>query len=512
MMPAPQSPSWVSLRYLLDGMVTVNRDIVVAAPTVDARAIEENGLFLALSGAQSHGLVYADQAIRGGVAAIVYEAGDGIDCLVQKVKSQHDICLIELSNLSAHVSEIAARYYQRPSENMPVIGVTGTNGKTSVSHFVAQALSVDGMTCGVIGTLGWGNPNNLIPTVNTTPDAASVQQQLAQLLSEGSRVVAMEVSSHGLDQGRVSAVEFQGAVFTNLSHDHLDYHQTMEAYGDAKLTLFKTPSLEFAVLNKDDAFSQDILNALSADVSVLMFSRFKQQDEVACLLISNERLTVNGLSFDVSFNGCSTHVQSALLGKFNVDNLVASMAVLMAMGCAFNEAAVKIQSVTNVAGRMQVLSAGKQAPTVVVDYAHTPDALKLALLSLREHCDGALKIVFGCGGNRDEAKRSLMGSVAVELADEIIITNDNPRFESAEKIVEQIKAGMPDESGVSVVLDRALAIQTSIMQARAGDMILVAGKGHEAYQQVGDEKIAFSDVTHVKKALACRAGEGGCAS
>ncbi|HIL93521.1 MAG TPA: UDP-N-acetylmuramyl-tripeptide synthetase, partial [Cycloclasticus sp.] len=335
MMPAPQSPSWVSLRYLLDGMVTVNRDIVVAAPTVDARAIEENGLFLALSGAQSHGLVYADQAIRGGVAAIVYEAGDGIDCLVQKVKSQHDICLIELSNLSAHVSEIAARYYQRPSENMPVIGVTGTNGKTSVSHFVAQALNVDGMTCGVIGTLGWGNPNNLIPTVNTTPDAASVQQQLAQLLSEGSRVVAMEVSSHGLDQGRVNAVEFQGAVFTNLSHDHLDYHQTMEAYGDAKLALFKTPSLEFAVLNQDDAFSQDILNALSADVSVLMFSRFKQQDEVACLLISNERLTVNGLSFDVSFNGCSTHVQSALLGKFNVDNLVASMAVLMAMGYAF---------------------------------------------------------------------------------------------------------------------------------------------------------------------------------
>ncbi|HIF18131.1 MAG TPA: UDP-N-acetylmuramoyl-L-alanyl-D-glutamate--2,6-diaminopimelate ligase [Cycloclasticus sp.] len=512
MMPAQQNASLVSLQYLLQGMAQLDRDIDVAEPTVDARCIKENGLFLAVSGSQSHGLVYAEQAISAGAAAIVYEACGGIELLVQKVKKQHDVCLVEISSLSANVSEIAARFYQRPSRQMPVIGVTGTNGKTSVSHFIAQALGDENAVCGVIGTVGWGNVANLTEAINTTPDGASVQQQLAQLLSEGSSAVAMEVSSHGLDQGRVNAVEFQGAVFTNLSHEHLDYHQTMDAYGEAKLALFKTPSLTFVVLNQDDEFSQNILQVLAPVVRVLTFSRSGQCSESNCLFISNEALTVNGLSFSVRFNGHSVRVQSSLLGRFNVDNLVTAMATLIAMGNTLEEAAAKVEKVNSVAGRMQVIFTGKANPTVVVDYAHTPDALRLALLSLREHCVGRLKLVFGCGGNRDEAKRSLMGSVAAELADDIIITNDNPRFESAEKITDQIKSGMSDESAVSVVLDRALAIQTSIMQADAGDMILVAGKGHEAYQQVADGKIAFSDVAEVKKALACRAGEGGCAS
>ncbi|MEO1888714.1 MAG: UDP-N-acetylmuramoyl-L-alanyl-D-glutamate--2,6-diaminopimelate ligase [Cycloclasticus sp.] len=511
-MPAQQNASLVSLQYLLQGMAQLDRDIYVAEPTVDARYIKENGLFLAVSGSQEHGLVYAEQAISAGAAAIVYEACSGIELLVQKVKNQHGICLVEISSLGANVSEIAARFYQRPSSQMPVIGVTGTNGKTSVSHFIAQALSDENAMCGVMGTLGWGHVANLTEAINTTPDGASVQQQLAQLLSEGSSAVAMEVSSHGLDQGRVNAVEFQGAVFTNLSHDHLDYHQTMDAYGEAKLGLFKTSSLTFVVLNQDDEFSQNILQVLAPAVRVLTFSRSGQCSESNCLFISNETLTVNGLSFSVRFDGHSVRVQSSLLGRFNVDNLVAAMATLIAMGNTLEEAAANVETVNSVAGRMQVIFTGKANPAVVVDYAHTPDALRLALLSLREHCAGRLKLVFGCGGNRDEAKRSLMGSVAAELADDIIITNDNPRFESAEKIVDQIKSGMPDESAVSVVLDRALAIQTSIMQANAGDMILVAGKGHEAYQQVADKKIVFSDIAEVKKALVCRAGEGGCAS
>lgn len=507
MMPAQKNTSSVPLQFLLDGIATVVFDMAVEAPTVDARSIKNNGVFLAVSGSQSHGLVYADQAIGAGAAAIVYEVADGIDVLLQNVKSKHDIQLIEVLNLSSYISEIAARYYQRPSVSMPVIGITGTNGKTSVSHFIAQALNDDAKACGVIGTLGWGCPNDLKPSVNTTPDAVSVQQQLASLLSDGCSAVAMEVSSHGLDQGRVNAVEFKGAVFTNLSHDHLDYHHTMAAYGEAKLALFKTPSLTFAVLNKDDPFSKNILNVLSKDVRVLTFSRVEQQDELTCLFISNERLTVDGVTFDVTFNGDTLQLQSTLLGRFNIDNLVAAMAVLIAMDYTLDDAAKRIQTVTSIDGRMQVLGASKKTPTAVVDYAHTPDALERALLSLREHCQGKLTLVFGCGGNRDEAKRSLMGVVAAKLADEIIITSDNPRFESAKNIAEQIKAGMPIGRAVSVELDRALAIQTSIMQASTGDMVLVAGKGHETYQQIGDEKIAFSDVAQVKDVLACWVGE-----
>ena len=519
MMPARQNTSLVSLQYLLKGLASVGSDLFVENMELDARKIQENDVFIAVAGSQAHGLEYAEQAIQAGAVAIIYDPASGGNFLAERIKKQQRIELIELADLTAHISTIAARLYQHPSRELSVVGITGTNGKTSVSHYIAQALDAKNSKrqpmSAVIGTLGWGPIGQLQETINTTPDAISVQRQLSTLLTEGVETVAMEVSSHGLDQGRVSAVDFKGAVFTNLSHDHLDYHQTIEAYGEAKLSLFKSPSLEFVVLNKDDEFSARIVQSLSERVRVYSFSRSEKLFEAEnCWLISNEQLTSTGLMFDLSFNGQAARVQSALFGAFNIDNLVATMAVLTALGDSFDEAVSKVASINGVSGRMQQVAKNELSPTVVVDYAHTPEALRLALLSLRQHCEGLLTVIFGCGGNRDEAKRPLMGAIAADLADSVVLTSDNPRFESAVDIAEQIKQGMPNGTECKVILDRAEAIQQTIAAAERSDIVLLAGKGHENYQQIQANKIKFSDVAQAQEVLKARlmsnAGGDGC--
>lgn len=517
MMPAKQNSSLTPLQFLLEGMLEVDSGLLVAGLSVDARNIQKNDVFLAVAGTQQHGLMYAEQAVQAGAVAIIYDPESGGDFLAEKVKKKHNVCLLRLPKLNEHISMIAARLYKCPSNELSVIGITGTNGKTSVSHFIGKALGGDEGACGVIGTLGWGRVEELKKTINTTPDAVSVQQQLAALLDEGVTKVAMEVSSHGLDQGRVNAVEFKGAVFTNLSHDHLDYHQTIEAYGEAKLALFKCPSLQFVVLNQDDDFSNSIKKTLRPNVKVYTFSRSEKCVAIEnCLRISNEQLISTGLSFDLSLSGCTRRINSGLFGAFNIDNIVATIASLIAMGDGFEAAVAKAEKATGVDGRMQrvIAESSTHVPTVVVDYAHTPDALKLALLSLREHCEGTLRLVFGCGGNRDESKRPLMGAIAAELADSVVITTDNPRFESASTIAEQIKVGVEGRADLNVILDRGEAIKQTIAMAPEDDIILVAGKGHEDYQQIKDEKITFSDVAHVKEALKSRVladeGDGGC--
>jgi UDP-N-acetylmuramoyl-L-alanyl-D-glutamate--2,6-diaminopimelate ligase len=519
MMPAEKNLHLVSLRYLLQGKQNIKNDVLVGAPSVDARNVDLNGVFLAISGSDSHGLMYANQAIARGAKAIVYDPSSGGEFLAEKIKKQHDICLIEVCDLNANASEIAARFYNNPSSSLSVIGITGTNGKTSISHFIAQALSATKNSCGVIGTLGWGSVAKLHPSMNTTPDAVSVQSQLATLVNEGFGAVAMEVSSHGLEQNRVKAVAFKGAVFTNLTHDHLDYHQTMEAYGQAKITLFKNASLDFVVLNTDDDFSQTIIDVLAPTIKLFSFSRSAKQNLVRSareLIISNEKLTPAGLSFDVTFEAKTVTVRSALFGAFNVDNIVATMAVLIAMGATLEESAARAQQLKSVAGRMQTIAKDPTAPTVIIDYAHTPDALKLALRSLHAHAEGKIKLIFGCGGNRDAAKRPVMGAIAAEWADDVIITNDNPRLESAEKIAEQIKSGAPNANHLTIELDRQRAIEHTIAGASASDIILVAGKGHEEYQQIGEEKISFSDLVEARNALERRAlagaGKSGCES
>lgn len=502
MMPAKRNLTLVSLQTLLDGLLELESDVFVTGLKIDARTIQDGDVFIAVAGSKEHGLMYADQAVKAGAIAIIYDPSSGGELLARQVKKQSGICLLELADLGRHLSAIASRFYQHPSDQLSVIGITGTNGKTSVSHFIAQALNTYEKSCGLIGTLGWGQLNELKRTMNTTPDAISVQNQLAVLRDEGCNEVAMEVSSHGLDQGRVKDVHFKGAVFTNLSHDHLDYHRTIEAYGEAKLALFKCPSLKFVVLNRDDPFSATIEKALAPSVAVYSFSRDAENPDIEnSFYISNEQLVSTGLSFDVSFNKQIVSIHSTLFGAFNVDNIVASLAVLVAMGDEFSVAAKKVGAIQGVSGRMQHIAVAGVKPTVIVDYAHTPDALKLALMSLREHGQGALRLVFGCGGNRDQAKRPLMGAIAAEWADQVVITNDNPRFESARHIAEQIKAGANAANEVEVVLDRAQAIKDTIMRAAEDDIVLIAGKGHEEYQQIGSEKIAFSDIAQVKSAL-----------
>mgnify|MGYP002700097704 FL=1 len=500
MMPAQQKKGTVSLGYLLDGWVTIEQDFWVGAPTVDARNIEQDGVFLAVVGAQLHGLEHAMQAVERNASVIIYDPAEGGNLLAARLKKQIDIPLLALTRLSEKLSEFAARFYAYPSRELSVIGITGTNGKTSVSHFIAQALNVS-HRCGVIGTLGWGELNDLQKTINTTPDAISVQAQLATVLSQGCSALAMEVSSHGLDQQRVKAVEFSAAVFTNLSHDHLDYHQTMTAYGEAKLALFKMPSLKFVVLNEDDSFSENIVSVLPPRVEQYGFTRQIGQLKAQTVVISNQHLSEQGVSFDVKYQGQQAHISSALFGVFNVDNLAATLTTLLAMGDSLDEATIKLKQVSSVAGRMQLLTEHIGQPSVIIDYAHTPEALKLALSSLREHCKGQLKLVFGCGGNRDQAKRPLMGDIASKLADQVIVTNDNPRFENGELIAEQIKAGAKGPASLSIELDRAKAIQQLVASSTSDDIILVAGKGHEDYQQIADQKIPFNDAKQILSAL-----------
>ena len=500
MMPAQQEKGTVSLGYLLDGWVTIEQDFWVGAPTVDARNIEQNGVFLAVVGAQLHGLEHAMQAVERNASVIIYDPAEGGNLLAARLKKQIDIPLLALTRLSEKLSEFAARFYAYPSRELSVIGITGTNGKTSVSHFIAQALSVS-HRCGVIGTLGWGELSDLQKTINTTPDAVSVQAQLATALSQDSSTVAMEVSSHGLDQQRVKAVEFDAAVFTNLSHDHLDYHQTMEAYGEAKLALFKMPSLKFVVVNEDDSFSENIISVLPPRVEQYGFTRQIGQVKAQTVVILNQHLSEQGVSFDVKYQGQQAHISSALFGVFNVDNLAATLTTLLAMGDSLDEATIKLKRVSSVAGRMQLLTEHLGQPSVIIDYAHTPEALKLALNSLREHCKGQLKLVFGCGGNRDQAKRPLMGDIASKLADQVIVTNDNPRSENGEQIAEQIKAGAKGSASLSIELDRAKAIQQLVASSTSDDIILVAGKGHEDYQQIADQKIPFNDAQQILSVL-----------
>lgn len=505
MMAAQHVETGFSLKQLLSGIVEVNVDVNISMLTLDAREIAVGGLFFAVSGAQSHGMQFAEQALKNGAAAIVFDPASGGDLLSKKFSNRDDVVMYGLNNLSNYVSEIASRFYQKPSKKVPVIGITGTNGKTSISHFVAQAMGVR-QPCAVMGTLGWGFLDGLAQTVNTTPDAVSVQRDLCALVNERAKAISMEVSSHGLQQRRVAAVEFEGAVFTNLTQDHLDYHGSMEAYGAAKLELFRSPSLKYAVVNLDDDYSATIVKALASSVTLFGYSRSPMAGERVDVLlrIRNEVVGVDGLNFSFDYQGQQYEVHSKLLGGFNVDNTAATLTVLLAQGWEILDAIDAIAGLKNVPGRMQHILLDESLPLVVVDYAHTPDALASVLKTVREHCDGTLIVVFGCGGDRDSSKRELMGQVASAHADSIIVTNDNPRHESAAQIAKAIMLGVDDGVQAEVLLDRESAIKKAVNSASANDIIVVAGKGHESYQLMADKKLPFSDAGVVRSALQLR--------
>lgn len=491
----------MSLRELMNGLVDGPvADIRVTGLCLDSRRVQAGDVFCALPGTRTDGRRYIEAAIGAGAAAVIYDAAQPL--------SQGAVPCLPVSDLKHRLGLIAERFYAAPSQQLFVIGVTGTNGKTSCSHFIAQALHSAAEPAALIGTLGNGFVDRLEAASHTTPDAITLHALLRRLADAGARSVAMEVSSHGLEQGRVSGVGFDLAVFTNLSHEHLDYHGDMANYGRAKARLFHMPDLRYAVINADDRFAQNLLTDLPETLETLVYSLADacHGDNAVCgEILSQGR---DGLLLAVHTPWGAGRLHSGLLGRFNASNLLAVLSTLLLKGMGLETALKKLSQLRTVPGRMERFGGEHDQPLVVVDYAHTPDALEQVLITLREHCAARLWCVFGCGGERDRAKRPLMGGIAARHADHIILTDDNPRHEDGAAIIAEIASGIDscidsgiDAGHVLVLRDRARAIRHAVSQAAANDVVLVAGKGHEDYQDVGDDRRPFSDADQVRQAL-----------
>ena len=463
--------------------------------TADSRQVQVGSLFVAYQGEATDGRAYIPQAIANGASAVMWEQEGWAWNADWKVPNQ------SVLGLKKAVGELASEFYGNPSEQLWVVGVTGTNGKTTCSHWLAQAFTALGLQSAVIGTLGNGLLSNLSKTSNTTPDAIVLHGLLADYLAAQTQVVAMEVSSHGLDQGRVNGVSFDVAVFTNLTRDHLDYHGNMQAYGEAKKKLFDWHGLKAAVINRDDAFGAALAAELATKgKSVMTYGLDKDFAGENDIAVKNIQLTDVGMQLEiVSPKGAAT-ISANVIGQFNAYNLLAILATLLASNIDLVDAVKAVSNIKPVAGRMQQCGGGNR-PLVVVDYAHTPDALEQVLKSLSaQHTPNAeLICVFGCGGDRDQGKRPLMGKVASSLASRVIVTSDNPRSEPPASIIQAVMAGAGAQA--SSIENRAEAIKHAIKTAKKGDVVLIAGKGHEDYQEIAGVKYPFSDMQVAQEAL-----------
>ena len=481
-----------SLARLLEGIVDHDvPECAIEFVTMDSRQVKPGSLFLATSGIKRHGLEFAQQAFANGAVAILFEPAKGV---VAPFAPPGKVVL-PVNHLTAHIGAIASRFFDEPSLDIKVCGVTGTNGKSSVTHLVASALRLSGQRCGQMGTLGFGLTDPLTRSDMTTPDAVSVQQRLGWLREQRATHVAMEVSSHALDQHRVNAVGFDVAVFTNLSRDHLDYHADLDEYAAAKKRLFEQFPITHAVINADDAFGRELIASTVSQIPVTVISAQSADTDLQnykhLLLASDIETHAHGLAFNVSGSFGSGRVESPLLGNFNALNILSALAVLLHWETPFEQALAALGRVKAPAGRMERFGREGEAQ-FVVDYAHTPDALLNAVTALRKHCDGELWCVFGCGGDRDRGKRPQMAAAAAG-ADHVIVTNDNPRYEDPDVIVSEIMAGFTDTSNVAVEKDRSAAIALTVTSAQPGDVVLIAGKGHEDYQLIGGDRLEMCD-------------------
>jgi UDP-N-acetylmuramyl-tripeptide synthetase len=459
--------------------------------TADSRQVKPGALFLAYPGTHSDGREYIPQAIQAGAAAVIWDQHDFA------WSADWQVSHAPVADLKQYVGAIAAEYFGHPSQAVHMIGVTGTNGKTSVSQWIAQCLTMLDQKTAVLGTIGNGFVDMgaaLAEAANTTPDAILLQSMLADYVEQQAQAVVMEVSSHGLEQGRVNGVAFDIAILTNLSRDHLDYHKTMEAYAAAKQKLFDWNGLRLSVLNADDDFGQRLIEKLRQEGKSLLTYGMHQADVVGTDL----RLHEQGLSMQVSTPHGTATLHAPVLGRFNAYNILAVLTTLLALDYSLDEAIAVIANIRPVTGRMQQFGGG-HLPLVVIDYAHTPDALEKVLSTLKEQQPARLVCVFGCGGDRDAGKRPLMGDIASQLADAVIVTSDNPRSENPDAIIRDIIAGIavPFEK----IQDREIAIQTAVKSAQAGDIVLVAGKGHEDYQEIAGVRYPFSDALIAQAAL-----------
>jgi UDP-N-acetylmuramoyl-L-alanyl-D-glutamate--2,6-diaminopimelate ligase len=488
--------------WLLDGIAAIPaNDARVNDLTLDSRAARGGSLFFALGGRQSHGLKFAAEAAARGASVVLWDPAGGVDLTAPASTSA--VFTAPVAGLKQLVGRIADRFFGWPSSHLRVVGITGTNGKTTCAYLLAQCLARLKFEAAYLGTIGWGRIGALQEPSHTTPDVVNVHRCLAKMRALGVRDVAMEVSSHALDQGRVDAVRFHSAALTNLTRDHLDYHPSMQAYGAAKARLFEFADLQHLIINIGDAFGRELAHRCAGRAPLTavwvgsggsgwLADRSLHADDVV--------LDLHGISMalDGSFGKC--RVTTRLLGRFNAENSVIVLACLAALGVPLADAAAALAECTPPPGRMEVIEAASAGrPLAVIDYAHTPDALAKALSALREHCRGDLWCVFGCGGDRDPGKRPLMGAIADELADRIIVTDDNPRSEDPEHITSGIIGGIVKHAS-RIIHDRGEAIATALTEAAAPDMVLIAGKGHEDYQIYGDVRRSFSDR---REALRC---------
>jgi UDP-N-acetylmuramoyl-L-alanyl-D-glutamate--2,6-diaminopimelate ligase len=480
------------LRQLAEQGVTIER------LSSDSRRCAPGVAFVAYPGETADGRAHIGDAIARGTPAVLWDDKDF------SWRPDWRVPNVAIQDLKQRAGALAHEFYGRPSDSLWVCGVTGTNGKTSCSQWIAALLGRRGTKSGVIGTLGSGFPGALSAAVNTTPDALETQLLLKNFLRDGARAVAMEVSSHGLAQGRVNAVRFACALFTNLSHDHLEYHGSMARYAAAKAKLFEMPGLRVAVLNLDDELGAELARRLAGRVRTIGYSLSSQKPVGVDEFVAAERVAGAKLEIHATWGRAITTLRQ--IGRFNVANALGVLGCLVANGISFEEGAGMLATLPPVPGRMQALG---EEPLVVIDYAHTPDALESVLHTLRPVAaerGGRLAVVFGAGGDRDPTKRPLMGAIAARLADRVLVTSDNPRSEEPLAIISQIRKGMPRDPEVEP--DRAQAIAKAISAAHASDVVLIAGKGHETYQEVAGRRSHFSDEEQARAALLAREKAG----
>ncbi|WP_028220101.1 UDP-N-acetylmuramoyl-L-alanyl-D-glutamate--2,6-diaminopimelate ligase [Paraburkholderia oxyphila] len=476
----------------------------------DTRSLKAGDVFLAYAVEGADNRSHIENALARGAAAVVYQP-EGYAGQFDVAQAQNALAVPQLDVLAG---EIASGWYGNPSDAMLVVGVTGTNGKTSCSQWVASALTAIGQKCAIVGTLGSGFPGQLVHTGFTTPDAPQLQRSLAQLRQQGAQAVAMEVSSHALHQGRVNGTSFNVAIFTNLTQDHLDYHRTFEAYEAAKARLFAWPGLHAAVINADDAAGRRLLAATRGKLRTIACAVTTPAADLpaadAWLRANAVRATATGTAFHLETSDWGeANVEVQTLGLFNVSNLLGVLGALLAANVPLVAALNELSKLQPVNGRMERLGGrtDHDEPLVVIDYAHTPDALEKTLDALRPIAaarGGQLVCMFGCGGDRDATKRPLMGAIAERLADQVVVTSDNPRSESPAAIIDQIAGGMREPAKARRIEDRASAILQAVRGAAKEDVVVLAGKGHEATQEIMGKKRAFSDQDHARLALAAR--------
>lgn len=498
-MPAEQLTTQPTLAALLSGLADAPACRVLGIAS-DSRTLAEGFLFLACAGSGSHGLDYLDDAINAGIAALAFDS-----TTATSAPRDVGVPVIPVAGLRRKLGEIANRFYGRPSEQIRVIGVTGTNGKTTVAWLIAQCQHLLGQRCGYAGTLGFGIDELEGVGGMTTPDVVELHRRLAGFRDQDASSAAIEISSHALAQNRIDGVRFDTALFTNLSRDHLDYHGDMRAYGEAKASLFLHCNPLHRIINLDSEFGTQLASRCDPDVLTVSTHFDRVANGRPYVFVRSVVAKETGSEISVRSSWGDGHLSLPLPSDFNVANAVIVLALLLNQGVEMQEACEVLSQVNAPPGRMQRVPASSAGPSVYVDYAHTPGALEAAIRALRPHCRGRLWCVFGCGGDRDRGKRPLMAKLAQRRADKVVITNDNPRSEEPASIIADIVSGLSNEDRATVIEDRAAAIAWTISNADSADVILIAGKGHENYQLIGDERRDFSDFGAASANLAARA-------